>query len=119
MVFMYTILNPYSSRTVIDYLLTLRTEPDVCPEPMFSRAKQTFFFTDPHEVCEGLLLQIIVKPAINRISCRMRGEGPHLVYLPVRRLERKMKHAKTGGKSEMYDVLCRLGRTLGAAGGVG
>ena len=29
----------------------------------------------PHEVCEGLLPQIIVKRAMKQISCRTRGEG--------------------------------------------
>ena len=60
----------------------MRTEPDVCRELVFSRTKRPFFFTDPHEVCEGLLLKIIVKRAMKRISCRTRGEGPHLVYGP-------------------------------------
>ena len=36
--------------------------------------------TDPHEVCEGLMLQIVVKRAMKQILCRTHGEGPHLVY---------------------------------------
>ena len=51
----------------------------------------------PHEVCEGLLPQIIVKRAMKQISCRTCGKGPHLVYqhvptIPARRLEPRMKH---------------------------
>ena len=60
----------------------VRTDPDVCPEPVFSRTKRPFFSTEPYEVCEGLLPQIIVKRAVKQTSCRTRGEGPHLVHRP-------------------------------------
>ena len=62
--------------------MCVRREPDVCPEHVSSRTKRLFFFTDPQEVCEGLLPQIIAKRAMKQIACRMRGEGPHLVYRP-------------------------------------
>ena len=62
--------------------MILRTDPDVCPEPVFSRTK--LFSTDPHEVCKWLLPQISVKlkRAMKQIVCRPRSEGPHLVYRP-------------------------------------
>ena len=36
----------------------LRTDPDVCPEPVFPRTKRLFFSTDPHGVRDRLLPQI-------------------------------------------------------------
>ena len=33
----------------------IRTDPDVCPEPMFFRVKRPEFSTDPHEVVEVFL----------------------------------------------------------------
>jgi hypothetical protein len=35
-----------------------RADPDVCPEPRFSRAKRPFLSTHPDKVCEGFLAQI-------------------------------------------------------------
>ena len=32
-----------------------RADPDVCPEPKFSRTKRPFLSTHPHKVCEGFL----------------------------------------------------------------
>ena len=71
-------LTPYS-----DYdLITLRTEPDIRPEPVLSRTQWPFFSTNLHEVCEEVLPQIIVKRAMKQIVCRTHGTGPHLVYRP-------------------------------------
>ena len=53
----------------------VRTEPDVCSEPVLSRTKQPFFSTDSHEVCEGLLPQIVVKRAMKQILCRTHARG--------------------------------------------
>ena len=65
-------------------VLNIRTEADVCPEPVFSRTNLPFFSTDPHEVC--VLRRVVAancsKRTMKQILCRMRGEGPHLVYRP-------------------------------------
>jgi hypothetical protein len=80
-----------------------RTDLDVCPEPV-SRTTRPFFSTDPQEVCEGVLPQIIVKRTMKQILRRTRGEGPHLQYRPSRRLELRMKHVENR-KFEIYYVI--------------
>ena len=48
---------PFMFVNLEDFLnLQCRTDPDVCPEPLFSGKKRPFFFTDPHEVCDWLPL---------------------------------------------------------------
>ena len=49
---MYTYIYVYIYIHIIIAAVIL-TEPDVCPELLFSRAKQPFFSTDPDEVCGG------------------------------------------------------------------
>ena len=85
---------------------------------MFYRTKRPFFSTDPHEVCEGLLLlllpQIIVKRAMKQISCRTRGATPSVPSIPARRIEPRMKRVVKPW--ENCDILGHHGRTLGSAG---
>jgi len=86
-------------------IITVRTEPGVCPEPVFSRTKRPFFSTDPHEVCEGLLPQIVVKRTMKQILCRTHGEAtPSVPAIPAVRLEPWMKHVFKPW--EKRDILC-------------
>ena len=45
------------------YTSYIRTDPDVCPEPMISRTKRLFLSADPDEVSQGFLAQIWGQPA--------------------------------------------------------
>ena len=63
--------------------------------------KRPFFFTDPQEVWEGVLPQMIVKQAIKQISNCPRGKGPHLVYHPCKAVRIADKHI-------FSDTLCTI-----------
>ena len=81
---------------------------------VFSRTKRPFFSTDPHEVCEGVLPQIIVKRAMKQVSYAWQGATPGAPSIPARRLEPRMKHVVKPW--ENWDILCHHGRTLGSVG---
>ena len=76
------------------YYLIFRTESDVCPEPMFSRAKRPFFLTDPQKVCKRLLSHILVNDEWRefRVVRVARGHTYSVPPIPARRLEPRMKH---------------------------
>ena len=83
-------------------VLNIRTEPDVCPEPVFSRTNLPFFSTDPHEVC--VLRRVVAANCCetnheaNFVSYAWRGATPSVPSIPAMRLDPRMKHVKSMGK---------------------
>jgi hypothetical protein len=62
------------------------------------------FFTDPQEVCEGLLPQIIMKQTMKQfVADGRRGATPSVASIPARHFEPRMKHVLK--RWETWDIL--------------